>query len=197
MCPIVAFQGETGAFSEAAAQQLVDGPITLLPCATFADVVLAVTESGVDFGVLPVENVIAGPVTAALDAIASTTRLEKVGEHTLPVRLALLGLPGTLVDDVREVLSHPVALKQCTRFLAAHPNIRKVEAHDTAGAARIVALRRDAGVAAIAAPWAARHYGLAILQEGLEDRPDNATRFLLVRRRSAMSSEGELGVRGL
>jgi prephenate dehydratase len=181
--PIVAFQGESGAFSERAAEQLVGGPFTAMPCATFGDVVRAVTEHGVDYAVLPVHNLIAGPVHGALDAIASTTQLERVAELPLPVRLALLGLADSSAGQIREVLSHPMALKQCGVWLAAHPQVRAVEAYDTAGAARMVALRRDRHAAAIAAPWAAAFYGLAILEEGLEDRHDNVTRFVLLRRR--------------
>ena len=104
------------------------------------------------------------------------------------MRLALLGVNGATIDGVREALSHEMALKQCRRFLAKHPLITPVEAHDTAGAARMVAIRRDPTVAAIAAPWAAKHYGLTILAEGLEDRPDNATTFVLLGRRSAIAS---------
>jgi prephenate dehydratase len=180
--PIVAFQGETGAFSEAAAARLVDEPIALLPCATFADVVRAVVESGVDYGVLPVENLIAGPVSAALDALG-VPGVERLREHDLPIRLALLGLADSSAQKIREVLSHPVALRQCGLWLAAHPRVRVVEAPDTAGAARMVAVRRDRHAAAIAAPWAAAHYGLTVLEEGLEDRADNVTRFVLFRRR--------------
>ncbi|MEP6729292.1 MAG: prephenate dehydratase domain-containing protein [bacterium] len=182
MRPIVAFQGETGAFSERAAALLVPGQLSLLPCDTFDAAVRAVVNGNADYAVIPIENLIAGPVHAALSAMAPFTSLERVRELALPVRLALLGLPGAMVDDVREVLSHPIALKQCTRFLAEHPAIRAVEAPDTAGAARMVAIRRDTSTAAIAAPWAARHYGLTILAEGLEDRPDNATTFVLLRR---------------
>ena len=184
MRSIVAFQGETGAFSEVAAEELVPGPRTLLPCATFDAVVRAVVNGHADFGVLPVHNVIAGPVHAAVDAMTPFASIERVSEHTLPVRMALLGLRGARVSMLREVLSHPVALRQCTRFLAEHPHIKVVEAHDTAGAARMVAIRRDPTVAAIAAPWAAGHYALTVLAEGLEDRPDNATRFVLIRRRA-------------
>ena len=182
MRPIVAFQGETGAFSEAAAEQLVPGPLTLFPCATFDAAVRAVVNGHADYAVIPVMNLIAGPVHAALDAMAPFASLERVGELALPVRLALLGLSGAAVPELREVLSHPVALRQCTRFLAEHPHIVAVEAHDTAGAARMVAIRRDPSVAAIAAPWAAVRYGLVVLAEGLEDRPDNTTTFVLVRR---------------
>ena len=93
---------------------------------------------------------------------------------------------------MREILSHPVALRQCGEWLWAHRLATVVEAPDTAGAARMVAIRRDPRVAAIAAPWAAAHYGLTVLAEGLEDRPDNATRFVLVRRRTPTAPEASV-----
>lgn len=185
--PIVAFQGESGAFSEKAAQQLVPGDITLVPCPTFNAAVRMVVNGHADFAAIPVFNITAGPVHAAVAAIAQFDALEQVGEYSLMVRLALLGESGATVDGIREALSHEMALKQCTRFLAAHPHIQPVEAHDTAGAARLVAIRRDPSVAAIAAPWAAAHYGLTILADGLEDRSDNATTFVLLRRRTAIA----------
>ena len=188
MRPIVAFQGESGAFSEAAAGELVPGECTLLPCPTFDAAVRTVVDGLADFAVIPIHNITAGPVHSALAAMAQFDSLERIGEHSLMVRLALLGVSGSATDDVREALSHEMALKQCRRFLAEHPLIKPVEAHDTAGAARMVAIRRDPTVAAIAAPWAAQHYGLTILAEGLEDRHDNATTFVLLRRRSATAS---------
>ena len=186
MRPIVAFQGETGAFSEAAATQLVAGEITLFPCPTFDATVRAVVNGHADFAAIPVKNLIAGPVHDALSAIAQFSSLEHVGEMKLPIHLSLLGLPGARVEDIAEVLSHGIALQQCNLYLAAHPRMRPVEAHDTAGAARMVGIRRDPSVAAIAASWAAKHYGLVVLAERLEDRPDNVTTFTLIRRKSAL-----------
>lgn len=162
---------------------MVPAPRTLLPCVTFDDVARAVVNGHADFGVLPLDNLIAGPVHAALDALARYGSLERVREFTLPVHLALLGLPEATVQGIRQVLSHPVALQQCTNWLREQRLITVAEAHDTAGAARMVGVRRDPTVAAIAATWAASHYGLVVLAEGLEDRADNATRFVLVRRR--------------
>lgn len=182
MSSIVAFQGESGAFSEAAAAELVSGSLALFPCATFDAAVRAVVDGHADYAVLPVENAIAGPVHAAADAMRPFASLERVREHVLPVRQALLGVAGASVDGLREVLSHDMALRQCTRFFAEHPIIRAVEAHDTAGAARMVGIRRDPSVAAIAAPWAAARYGLVTLSEDVQDRRDNWTRFVLVRR---------------
>jgi prephenate dehydratase len=188
MTPIVAFQGETGAFSEAAAEQLVDEPITLFPCPTFDAAVRAVVNGYADYAAIPVKNLIAGPVHEAVDALAQFASLETVRDMELPIHLALLGLPGTVIEDVREVLSHSIALQQCMRFLSEHPAMQPIDAADTARAARMVAIRRDLTVAAIAAPWAAKHYGLVVLAECLEDRPDNVTRFVLVRRKTTLSS---------
>jgi prephenate dehydratase len=181
--PIVAFQGESGAFSEKAVEHLVPAPFTLLPCSTFDAATGAVVEGMADFAVIPVENLIAGPVHAALDALAAAPELEQVADHELPVRHALLGLPGATVDQVREALSHQMALKQCTRFFAEHPRIIAVEAHDTAGAARLVAIRRDPTAAAIAGAWAAERYGLVVIMDGLQDHAENFTRFVLVKRK--------------
>ena len=182
MSSIVAFQGESGAFSEAAAAELVSGPLALMPCATFDDAVRAVVDGHADFAVLPVENLIAGEVRAAADAMRPFASLVRVREHVLHVHLALLGVSGATIEEVREVLSHGVALWQCTLFFAGQPHMRAVEAHDTAGAARLVGIRRDASVAAIAAPWAAARYGLVVLAEDVQDRRDNWTRFVLIRR---------------
>jgi prephenate dehydratase len=181
--PIVAFQGESGAFSEKAVEHLVAGPSTLLPCSTFEATVGAVVEGMADFGVIPTENLIAGPVHAALDALAGAPELVQVGEHLLPVRHALLGLPGSTLGAIREVFSHQMALKQCALFLARHPDITAIEAHDTAGAARMVGIRRDPTAAAIAGAWAAERYGLVVIEDGLQDHPDNFTKFVLVRRK--------------
>lgn len=183
MPPIVAFQGETGAFSEAAAEQLVEGPIGLLPCATFDAAVRAVVDGHADYAAIPIVNLIAGPVHEAVDALAQFASLETIRELELPIHLALLGLPGALIAELREVLSHSIALQQCGRFLSRHPLMQPIDALDTARAARMVGIRRDPTVAAIAAPWAAKHYGLVVLAEELEDRPDNVTRFVLVRRK--------------
>jgi prephenate dehydratase len=183
--PIVAFQGESGAFSEKAIEFLVEGPVRLLSCNTFDATTGAVVQGIADLAVIPVENLIAGPVHAALDALAAAPELEQIGEYQLPVRHALLGLPGATLGDIREALSHEMALKQCRRFFAEHPAIKPVEAHDTAGAARLVGIRREASVAAIAGAWAAERYGLAVIEDGLQDHSDNFTRFVLVKKRGA------------
>jgi prephenate dehydratase len=162
---------------------MIAGPLTLLPCRAVRDVVLAVLNLRADYGLLPVETMIEGPVQDALAAL-DTLDLERLAEQRLPVRLALLGLADSSASQIREVLGQAMALRQCARWLAGHPKVRTVEAPDTAGAARMVALRRDRHAAAIAASWAAAHYGLVVLEEDLQDRDDNTTRFILVRRRA-------------
>ena len=161
MRPIVAFQGESGAFSEKAIEYLVEGPVKLLSCNTFDACTGAVVQGLADLAVIPVENLIAGPVHAALDALAAAPELEQIGEHLLPVRHALLGLAGATIGDIREALSHEMA--------------------------RLVGIRRDPSVAAIAGAWAAERYGLVVIQDGLQDHTDNFTRFVLVRRRKSAS----------
>jgi prephenate dehydratase len=138
----VAFQGEPGAFSEAAARRLWPDAAPV-PVRRFADVVDAVERGEVDAGVLPVRNAIVGPVTPALDALARARGLRTTASVTLPVRLHLLGLPGARAADLTRVASHPVALAQCRAALALLPGAAVVEWYDSAGAARDVARAGD------------------------------------------------------
>lgn len=179
--PRVTYQGEPGAFSEEAA--LAWDPSALCdPRSTFREVAEAVVRGEAEAGVLPVENTLAGGVAPAYDVLGSLP-LTVVGEVVRPIRMCLLGLRGASIVGLNRVESHPVALAQCGRFLAAHPHIEAVVVHDTAGAARLVAERGDPRVAAVASAWAAERYGLAVLAAGIQDREDNRTRFFVVRRR--------------
>lgn len=177
----VAFHGELGSFSEEAALRLWPHA-ELVPLRTVAGVARAVLLGEADAGVLPVENTIAGGVDAALDAIASAQNIYAVAETILNIRQCLLALPGAALSGIEVVESHPVALAQCASFLARLPHVRERAAFDTAGAARAVSESRDPRRAAIASAVAARRYGLAILADHIEDRPDNQTRFLAISR---------------
>lgn len=177
----VAFQGELGAFSEEAARRFFSGPIEPVPCREFREVGAAVAGGSVAYGLLPIENTLAGSVVASYDVLAAEP-LEVVGEVIVPIHHCLLGVPGTELARTTRVLSHPVALAQCSRFLLEHPTIEAVAVYDTAGAAREVARAGDPAVAAIAGRAAAQRYGLDILASNIEDRPDNQTRFLVVAR---------------
>lgn len=179
----VAFQGELGAFGEEAVHTHFGEHATAVPMRTFADVGDAVSNGEIAYGVLPVENSLVGPVTAAVEVLAASG-LTVIGTVIRPIRLCLLTLPGTALDEVRWILSHPVALGQCLRFRASLPAAEAVVTYDTAGAAKEVLEARDPRRAAVASSRAAARYGLEVSAEGIEDRPDNRTRFVVVARGS-------------
>jgi prephenate dehydratase len=137
-----------------------------------------------------VENTLAVTVQPAYDVLAEPG-LEVVGEVIRPIRHFLLGVPGSTLEGLRRVISHPVALAQCGEFLSRHSGIEAVAVYDTAGAAKEVAESGDPTVAAIAARRASERYGLDILAEDLQDRSDNQTRFLVVRREDGDPLPGE------
>ncbi|MDQ7859589.1 MAG: prephenate dehydratase [Armatimonadota bacterium] len=178
----VAFQGERGAYSEAAAIAHF-GEITPVPCRTLAEVFDAVERGEVARGLVPVENSQAGSINETYDLLARRA-LHIVGEHNLRIEHCLLALPGETLETIRTVMSHPQALAQCEAFLA-RGGWELLPAHDTAGSARIVATERRSGVAAIAGRRAAEIYGLAVLAEGIETSPVNVTRFLALSQQPA------------
>lgn len=178
----VAFQGEPGAYSEEAVRAVFGDDVEPVPRRSFEDVATSVLRGETERGLLPVENTLAGTVAGSYDVLAGG-ELEVVGEVVRRIRHCLLGLPGARIDGLRRVLSHPVALAQCTEFFRRHPEIEGVAVYDTAGAARSVAEEGDAAVGAVAAAGAARRYGLEVLASDLQDRPDNQTRFYVVGRR--------------
>lgn len=174
--PRVAFQGELGAFSHEALQLAFGGDATPVPCRDFRDVGEALRTGTAPYAVLPVENTLAGSVLPSYDVLASES-VRVVGEVVLPIHHCVLGVPGATADGLRRILSHPVALAQCTRFLRG-AGVEAIATFDTAGAARQVAEDGDASVAAIASRATAGRYGLQVLVADVEDRPDNQTRFL-------------------
>lgn len=178
----VAFQGEPGAFSEDAIHALWGPLAEPVPMATFAAVMDAAEEGDVDFGLLPVESTLVGDVGSAYDLLALHDCLVIAAEVVLPVRLAVLGLPGSTLAELRTVASHPLILEHCVYFLERHRAIRAEPAADTAGAAREVAELGDATRGALGSRRAAEQYGLDILADGVEDRPDSQFRFLAVAR---------------
>lgn len=179
----VAFQGELGAFSEEAVRTWFRAGVDPVPCREFREVGDAVRDGRATAGLLPVENTLAGTVQPAYDVLVEPG-LSVVGEVILPIRHFLLGLPGTTVDSLHRVISHPVALAQCGRFLSHHPDVEALAVYDTAGAAKEVAERQDPSLGAIASSRAAERYGLEVLAKDLQDRSDNQTRFLVIRRDS-------------
>lgn len=174
----VGFQGALGAFSEEAAMVLAPDAEPG-PHETF-EAVAAAVEGGADaLGVVPVENTLAGVVAEAYDALESHD-VRVIAEAAIPIRHCLLGLPGTRLEALREVRSHPVALAQCRRFFRQHPGVSARAVYDTAGAAEAVGSEGDREVAAIASRRAGARYGLEVLRHDLQDRDDNQTRFYLI-----------------
>ena len=174
----IAYQGETGAFSEAAARR-VEPDAELLPCRSFEDVFDAVKAATVAHGVLPIENSIGGSIHRNYDLLLEHD-LPIVGEVELPVIHHLLALPGATLDGLRKVYSHPQGLAQCERFLRTLTNVEIVATYDTAGSAKMVA---DAGLkeaGAIASARAGEVFGLVSLAASVQDFDDNITRFLVV-----------------
>ncbi len=179
----VAFQGEPGAYSEAAARARFGDGIETLGCASFEAAVRAAAEGRADAAVVPVRNSTTGTVDGGEDAarLGVALGLTRAADETLAVRHALLALPGVAMAEVAVVRSHPQALAQTTRWIAAHlPHARPEAADDTAGAARDIADSGDRGAAAVAHASAAARYGLAVLADGVEDEPGNATTFAVL-----------------
>jgi prephenate dehydratase len=175
----IAFQGERGAFSEEAAVELLGEGITLVPRGSFDAMFNAVNEGAADYILAPIENSLAGSVHRSFDLLVES-KLTIVAEVIIPIAHHLVGLPGALFERITGVESHPVALAQCERFFAAHPELKRIAAEDTAGSVREVMRAGDRSRAAIAGRRAAEIYGGVILREHLEDDPENYTRFLLL-----------------
>ena len=177
----VAIQGERGAFSHEAAQRALGDDIEIVPCETFDALFAAAVEGRADRALVPIENSLHGSIHENYDRLSSRD-LHIVGEVPLRVRQCLIVHPGSSLETLRRVASHPVALAQCRRFFAAHPHLEAVVAYDTAGSVRD--LMRDGPVTsgAIGSTLAARLYGGQVLLEGIEDDPQNYTRFLVLSR---------------
>ncbi|HUL58701.1 MAG TPA: prephenate dehydratase [Anaeromyxobacteraceae bacterium] len=179
----VAYLGPPGTFSEeAVARCEIAREAEAVPCRTFADAYDAMFAGDVDLALLPVENSIEGSVGAVLDLLVHRPGPLIRRELQLPVRQHLLARPGTRLEDVRRVLSHPQPLGQCARFLRAHLGAASLEpTHSTADAAQKVAAG-EPGAAAIGARAAAARFGLALLAEDIQDADENVTRFVLLAR---------------
>lgn len=175
-----AYQGERGAFSEAAAACLVPGAATV-PFPTFEEMFDAVVRGDADCCVAPIENSLAGSVLRNYDLLLESG-LTILGETSVRIVHHLLGAPGATMAGLRRVYSHPVALAQCGRFLRAHPQLEAVSVHDTAGAVRLVMERGAVDECAIASAHAAAIYGASTLAAGVEDHARNFTRFFLLAR---------------
>ncbi len=184
----VAIQGERGAFSHAAAIQVFGSDTEVLTKRSFEELFEAVASGEADYGMVPVENTLAGSVQRNLDLLVQHT-LHAIAETRVPIRLCLVVRPGSAIDSIRSAASHPVALQQCHGFFASHPTVESRVAYDTAGSVKDLLEGRADYDAAIGSALSAELYGGRVLMEGLEDDPGNFTRFFAVAREAVRPPE--------
>ncbi len=175
----IAFQGELGAFSHQAFQEVFPEKEPI-PCATFEDAFQAVTQGAAKRAMIPVDNSLYGRV-ADVHHLLPESGLYIIGEHFMRIRLQLMAQRGVELDELKSVHSHMVALGQCRKFIKQH-ELKTVVGADTAGSAAYVAKSGDRTQGAIGSKLAAETYGLDILAENIEDAEHNTTRFLILSR---------------
>ena len=175
----IAIQGEPGSFSHEAATRLATEmreEARIVPFSLSAEAFSALVRAEVEAAVIPIENSLAGSVTEHFDLMLSND-VAIVRETLLRIRHNLIAISGAALNQIDRVFSHPVALAQCRRFLAEHPQMESFAFYDTAGSVKQLVELRDRHAAAIASEEAARYYGAQVLVANIEDNPENFTRF--------------------
>ena len=179
----VAFQGERGAYSESAVYRFFGETAEVKPCRDFKDVFESVGEQETDFGVVPVENSIEGSVNQTYDLFLKHD-LKVRGEIIVKIEHCLIANPGTKLEDVKAVYSHPQALAQCRTFLEKS-GWELVPTYDTAGSVKILKEKGLKNAAALASEKAAELYKMKILAREIADNPENYTRFFVIGKKDA------------
>lgn len=175
----VVFQGAEGAYSQAAMQEFFGNEINSFHVETFRDAMVAIEEGSADFAVLPIENSTAGIVSEIYDMLVEFENYI-VGEQIIKIEHCLMALPGTKMEEVKTVYSHPQSLMQSAGYLREHPEWQQISMKNNAFAAIKVAEGKDKSQAAIASEYAAKMYGLEVLEKGVNDLKNNSTRFIVV-----------------
>ena len=176
----VTIQGVAGCFHDAAAREYFAGrEIETVPFDTFHDMFYALDGDASLVGIVAIENTIAGSLLQNHEMLRQSN-LRIIGEQKKRISHVLAALPGQTIDSLSEVNSHPMALMQCEQYLRRHPNLKMIEHFDTAGSAKEIAENNLVGHAAVCGDYAARLYGLEILESGIETNRRNFTRFLIV-----------------
>ena len=181
----VSFQGERGAYSEAAAISFFGKNIETVPLPTFAEVLEYTTKDNTDYSVLPIENSLEGSVGESYDLLYSTS-LNAIGEIYQKIEHCLIGT-GTL-EQVDTVYSHPQALGQCRNFIQKH-HIKTVPSYDTAGSVKIIKDMKKDNIASIASKNASEIYQIPIIKEGVANKPNNYTRFLVLSKNQSKETQ--------
>jgi prephenate dehydratase len=176
----IAIQGIKGSFHHQVAQEYFQQEYAMDECMSFDDVVKSLLQNRSQKGIMALENSIAGSIIPNY-ALIDRNNLHIIGEHYLDIHMNLMALKGQNIRDIREVHSHPIALLQCAVFFSRYPHIKLVESSDTAETAKRIQEQRLTGIAAVAAPIAAKLYGLEILAAGIHTVQSNKTRFVIVK----------------
>ena len=188
--PVVcAYSGGRGAYAEQAILRYYDNDATALATANFREVINAVLDGRANFGMLPIENSLAGSVYENYDNLALYEDIEIVGTVTLRIEHSLLSVKGASIDSISSVYSHPQGLAQCAEFLAKYPAWKHIETDSTSAAAELVAASGDVTKAAIASESAGLFNRLEALKSGIETNARNYTRFVIVARSGEMVCE--------
>lgn len=177
----IVYQGVEGAYSHEAALRFFGEQADVYHVPAWEDAMEEVAEGRAAYAVLPIENSSAGAVIDNYDLLLKYDNYI-VGETQIPVRHALLGLPGAKLSHIRTVYSHPQGLMQCSTFLNAHRDWKQISLENTAVAAKKVLEDKDVSQAAVASETAGKIYGLKVLQPAINHNPSNVTRFLIMGR---------------
>ncbi|MHC1783180.1 MAG: prephenate dehydratase [Anaerolineaceae bacterium] len=185
----VSFQGEPGAYSEAAVlAYFPEREITFLPCQSFEAVFRSVEGETSDLGFIPIENSLAGSIHQNYDLLLRNS-LWVIGEYQLRIQHCLIAEPGVHITEIRRIISHPQALAQCDGYLHQMPDVKVEQAYDTAGSVKLIHEQGDKLTAAIASRRAAALYNMVILAENIEDNPQNFTRFLIISKQPVLAAQ--------
>ena len=177
-CARVVYQGAEGSYSQAAMRKFFGENVNAFHVESFRDAMSAIDEGSADFAVLPIENSTAGIVNEIYDLLVEFENYI-VGEQVIPIEHCLLALPGTKMEEIKRVYSHPQSLMQSARYLSEH-DWQQISMQNNAFAALKVAKDKDQTQAAIASEYAGQTYGLEILEKGINDSDSNSTRFIIV-----------------
>ena len=176
---IIAIQGVQCSYHHMVSEAYFKSDIKLDECLTFDALANSLVTNTCDFGVMAIENSIAGSIIPNY-AIIDQNNFFVVGEHYLDIQHQFMVLPGQKMEDIKEVHSHPMALLQCKTFLKQYPHIKLVEAEDTAGVAQKIKSEQINGIAAIAGKMASEMYELEVLAENIQTIKHNQTRFMIL-----------------
>ena len=175
----VAIQGINGSFHQEVANNYFGDDIEVIECKTFKEVAKRLNKGLVDYGVMAIENSIAGALIPNY-ALIDENHFSVLGEYFLKISLNLMVLPGQNIEQINEVHSHPIALLQCAKFLEKHMHIRVIESSDTAITAKRICDEKIKGIAALAGPTAAKVFELEIIAPEVQSVESSITRFMIL-----------------